>query len=76
MTHFTCRLTAKNLDQRRNLTLGNRALATLSWLPLQPLRGLLPVSLLGEQRHDGWEQFAKTAAAILTQALLRLSPER
>ena len=36
------------------------------WLPLlltgpavtQPLRGLLPVSLLGEQRHDGREQFA------------------
>jgi len=23
-----------------------------------PLRGLLPVSLLGEQRHDGCEQFA------------------
>ena len=27
-------------------------------LPFQPLRGLLPVSLLGEQRHDGCEQFA------------------
>ena len=24
----------------------------------QPLKGLLPVSLLGEQRHDGCEQFA------------------
>ena len=24
----------------------------------QPLRGLLPISLLGEQRHDGYEQFA------------------
>jgi len=24
----------------------------------QPLRGLLPFSLLGEQRHDGCEQFA------------------
>jgi len=24
----------------------------------QPLRGLLPVSLLGKQRHDGCEQFA------------------
>jgi len=23
----------------------------------QPLRGLLPVSLLGEQRHDGCKQF-------------------
>jgi len=27
-------------------------------LPSQPLRGLLPVLLLGEQRHDGYEQFA------------------
>ena len=27
-------------------------------LPLQPLRGLLPISLLGEQRHNGCEQFA------------------
>ena len=27
-------------------------------LPSKPLRGLLPVSLLGEQRHDGCEQFA------------------
>ena len=26
-------------------------------LPLQPLRGLLPILLLGEQRHDGCEQF-------------------
>ena len=27
-------------------------------LPPQPLRALLQVSLLGEQRHDGSEQFA------------------
>jgi len=27
-------------------------------LPPQPLRGLLPILLLGEQRHDGCEQFA------------------
>ena len=27
-------------------------------LPPQSLRGLLPVSLLGEQRHDGCKQFA------------------
>ena len=27
-------------------------------LPPQPLRGLLPVLLLGEQRHGGCEQFA------------------
>ena len=28
-------------------------------LPSQPLRGLQPVSLLGEQRHDGCDQFAQ-----------------
>ena len=27
-------------------------------LPSQSLRGLLPISLLGEQKHDGCEQFA------------------
>ena len=27
-------------------------------LPPQPLRGLLPISMLGEQRHDGCEQFS------------------
>jgi len=27
-------------------------------LPSQPLRGLQPISLLGEQRHDGCEEFA------------------
>ena len=26
-------------------------------LPPQPLRGLLPILLLGEQRHNGCEQF-------------------
>jgi len=28
-------------------------------LPPQPLRGLLPIFLLGEQRHNGCEQFAQ-----------------
>ena len=27
-------------------------------LPPQPLRGLLPILLLGERRHNGCEQFA------------------
>jgi len=33
MTHVTCRLTAKNRDQLRNPTLGNRVWATFSFLP-------------------------------------------
>jgi len=32
VTHVTCRLTAKNLDQLRNPTLGNRVWATFTFL--------------------------------------------
>jgi len=39
MTHVTCRLTAKNRDQLRNPTLGNRLCATYTFLQL--LDGLL-----------------------------------
>jgi len=35
-------------------------LPLLSARPPQPLRGLLPILLLGEQRHDGCEQLPKT----------------
>ena len=35
MTHVTCRLTAKNLDQLRNPTLGNQVLATCAFLHVQ-----------------------------------------
>ena len=31
MTHITCRLTAKNRDQLRNPTLGNRVWATITF---------------------------------------------
>jgi len=34
-THFTCRLTAKNWDQPRNPTLGNRVWATFAFLHVQ-----------------------------------------
>jgi len=34
MTHVTCRLTAKNRDQLRNPTLGNRVRATFTFVPL------------------------------------------
>jgi len=34
MTHVTCRLTAKNQDQFRNSTLGNRVWATFTFLHL------------------------------------------
>ena len=34
----------------------------------QPLSGLLPVSVLGEQRHDGCEQFAEDASRLRFEA--------
>jgi len=47
-------------------------------LPPQPLRGLLPILLLGEQRHNRCEQFAYDCypTATWTRALLHLSPAR
>ena len=37
MTHVTCRLTAKNRDQLRNPTLGNRVWATFTLFSYGPL---------------------------------------
>ena len=37
MTHVTCRLTAKNRDQLRNPTLGNRVLATFTFLDISTI---------------------------------------
>jgi len=41
-------------------------------LPSQPLRGLLPISLLGELRHDGRKQFASDCYP--TASRLRFEP--
>jgi len=41
-------------------------------LPSQPLRQLLPISLLGEQRHDGCEQFAQDCYPTMSR--LRFEP--
>jgi len=43
-------------DVSHNLAVGCNYFPPGLQLPLQPLRGLLPISLLGEQRHDGCEQ--------------------
>jgi len=42
-----------------NPTVGCHYISPILQLPLQPLRGLLPISLLGEQRHDGCEQLVE-----------------
>ena len=46
-----------------NLAVGNRYFSPGPQLPPQSLRGLLPVLLLGEQRHSGCEQFAQDSIA-------------
>ena len=43
-------------------------------LPSQPLRGLLPASLLSEQRHDGCEQFAQDCYPTGSQLLFEPRP--
>jgi len=42
MTHVTCRLTAKNRDQLRNPTLGNRVWATFTFLQVVPVWAVRP----------------------------------
>jgi len=41
-------------------------------LPSQPLKGLLPIALLGDPRHDGCEQFAQDC--YTTASRLRFEP--
>ena len=45
MTHVTYRLTAKNLDQVRNPTLGNRVRATFTFTWYQNVGRLFAVSV-------------------------------
>ena len=47
MTHVTCMLTAKNRDQLRNPTLGNRVWATFTFLSSKIFSG----SLMGSRPH-------------------------
>jgi len=53
MTHVTCRLTAKNRDQRRNPTLGNRAWATFYLFKLGRF-GFFHVLLTVNARSEHW----------------------
>jgi len=55
-----------------NLAVGCRFFPSDLQLPPQPLRGLRPISLLGEQRHDGCEQFAQDCHP--TASRLRFEP--
>jgi len=43
-------------------------------LPSQPLRGLLPILLLGEQRNDGHEQFAQDCYSTASRLRFETGP--
>jgi len=53
MTNVTCRLTAKNRDQLRNPTLGNRVWATFTFLPLFTLECDVVYQCLGVRQTAG-----------------------
>jgi len=75
MTHVTCRLTAKNRDQLRNPTLGNRVWATFTFLKRFniPVRRVIDTKMglaasathghgTGPMQHKAREGLWKTAA--------------
>ena len=63
MTHVTCRLTAKNWDQLRNPTLGNRVWATFTFLLRRYFR-------VGAVRRPGGGQMSATSATARLQTLV------
>jgi len=54
MTHVTCRLTAKNRDQPRNPTLGNRAWATFTFLGTAQVVGFFHLAARLWHARDGF----------------------
>ena len=60
MTHVTCRLTAKNRDQLRNPTLGNREWASFTFL-------LWLIEYLSVYVRTSFASFAGESVAALTE---------
>jgi len=73
MTHVTCRLTAKNLDQLRNPTLSNRVWSTFAFFNEVATFICLPIIVIvilylylgRDHQHPGGERYS--ASARLTQ---------
>jgi len=66
MTHITCRLTAKNRDQLRNTTLGNRVWATFTFFTT--------IVVFGADVRRGANAGARTAAPRLRRAAPSVRP--
>ena len=62
MTHVTCRLTAKNRDQLRNPTLGNRVWATFTLFSQRR----------GYHRHSGLVVWRRRPSRLFRSDILRL----
>jgi len=63
MTHVTCRLTAKNLDQLRNPTLGSRVWATFTFLKTL-FRFVKSVTLISTKMQHGATTICRTRSSI------------
>jgi len=64
MTHITCRLTAKNQDQLRNPTLGNRVWATFFTIALLTVFAFSALTLLVWQQ-EGHPACKKLSGGVL-----------
>jgi len=73
MTHSTCRLTAKNRDQLRNPTLGNRAWATCNFICLALFARLCNLVLQIPVRLSPVLRFPLTVAAVRSRRTPSLS---
>ena len=60
MTRVTYRLTAKNRDQLRNLTLGNRVWATFTFLPFTDILSHFRIIKRQQQRMDFLQRVLST----------------
>jgi len=70
MTHVTCRLTAKNRDQLRNPTLGNRVWATFTFYTNTVGVGAQGCEQLAQSRYAA----ALRSTGVRTRDLLIASP--
>jgi len=67
MTHITCRLTAKNRDQLRNSTLGNRVYAAFALLYLHCCQAERELSEVSMQMDDLSERLVEADSISTAQ---------
>jgi len=73
MTHVTCRLTAKNPDQLRNPTLGNRVWATFFTLVSQQQKGKTDLDFIEARDSECVTQHKVTFLPMCPERWVKLS---